>query len=147
VDVAPLDTIDLAGGFQQKNAAGPLDRIEVYRVGSRGFNPDEYLVMAAPRGGATATLLDHNTIFIAGGKGDGGVSPRTEVIVETVECKDNDGSQQCYRVPRLFSGRTPDLDASRAGQSAVFDATRRLFLVGGVSDANVTPDPILYNPE
>ena len=36
---------------------------------------------------------------------------------------------------------------SIAGHAALLDSTRRLFLLGGVSDANVTPDPVVYNPE
>ena len=145
--VARQGIVYVAGGFGGKALANPIDRIDVYRVDARGFNPDEYLVMAAPRGGASATLLDATTIFIAGGRGDSGATSRTEVIVETVECQDASGTPPCYRVPRLFSGRTPDMDSPRAGQAAVFDSTRRLFLVGGVTDANVAPDPVLYNPE
>lgn len=148
VYVARQDIVYVVGGFAGKGSTDPLDRVEVYRVGARGFNSGEYLLMAGARGGMSATLLDKSTIFIAGGRGEGGPTPRTEVIVETVDCRDSgDGSQSCFRVPKLFSDRTPDLDAARAGHAAVLDNTRRLFLLGGVSDANVTPDPVLYNPE
>jgi hypothetical protein len=153
VYVARQGIVYVVGGFLQKGQSGPIDRIEVYRQGAKGFHKndegafDEYLPMAGARGGTTATLLDPTTIFIAGGFSDSGPTSRTEVIVETVECQDANGTPPCYRVPRLFTGRTPDMDAPRAGQTAVLDSTRRLFLLGGVGDTNVTPDPILYNPE
>lgn len=135
----------VAGGFEEKGPAKPIKRIEVYRVGARGFKSDEYLEMAAPRGGASVTLtdVDHSAVFIAGGRDADGVTPRTEVLVETIECP----ATGCVRVPRVFSDQTPDMESPRAGQAAVLDATRRLFLVGGVDGNNLAPDPILYNPE
>jgi len=136
----------VAGGFTQKGATQPTDRIDVYLAGAKAFNPD-ILVMASARGGVTGTLLDRNTVFLAGGRGEGGATTRTEVIVETVVCQGENNTPPCYRVPQLFAGRTPDLEASRAGHAALFDGTHKVLLVGGVSEANVTPDPILYNPE
>lgn len=147
VHVPSLGLIYVIGGFMEKDLGSPTDRIEVYWVGQKSFHGDTGMYLGTPRGGLTATLMDASTILVAGGYGATGPTVDTDVLVVNRECRQEAGQEKCERVPRVFDGKTPTLETSRAGHVAVFDPTRRVFLVGGLSDGNAAAGPILYNPD
>jgi hypothetical protein len=140
----------LFGGFTGLDLAGPSDRADVFWFGRRGFIDGQLLYMNQARGALTATALDRTTVLLAGGWGTNGPVVDTEVLFEDVICEpdpEKEGEQKCNRRPNILPGRTPTLEASRSGHLAILDATRRVLFLGGVSDSNLIPAPILYNPD
>ncbi len=138
------------GGFGAKGMTSPLDRVDIYREGSAGFNNGEVLFLTNKRGAHSATVMDFNTIFIAGGTGEGGTALNsTEVVVETVQC-DPPESNNCYYSPVVIgdSASLPVMSTARYGQLSVFDSTRRVFLAGGLSQATqAATTSVYYNPD
>ncbi len=147
VYVPTLGLIYVIGGFIEQDLVSPTDRIEVYWTGQKAFQENTGMALGSARGGLTATLMDASTILVAGGYSATGATVDTDVLVVNKECWQEGGQEKCGRVPRVFHGRTPLLEMPRAGHTAVFDPTRRVFLVGGLSDGNAVADPILYNPD
>lgn len=143
------------GGFTDLALRTPSDRVHIYRPDQRGFLlnreglPMEVLVMGEARGAMSATLMDFNTILIAGGIGSGGsVTSTMDLIVQEYVCKDYEKETGCeYRI-KVAHGAAPNLAPGRAAHMALFDATRRVFFVGGFSEPYVPiRDVTLYNPD
>lgn len=148
------------GGFTDVALGNPSNRVDIYRTDQRGFllndqgQPREVLLMKEARGAMTATLMDFNTILIAGGRGAGGTVLNTmELIVEDFVCKDYEKQSDCViRINLVHNKETakvvPLLDPARAAHLALFDATRRVFFAGGFSQP-YTPiqDAVFYNPD
>lgn len=149
VHVPSLGLVYVIGGFLGRDLADPTNRIEVYWIGQKNFQGETGMFLGSARGGLTATLMDASTILVAGGYGGSGPTADTDVLVVNKECwqAGDPPQEQCGRVPRAFYGKTPAMDAARAGHIGVFDPTRRLLLTGGFGEGNVVPDPILYNPD
>lgn len=135
------------GGFSDVAQTTALDRIEIYREGERRFNPGEVLFLGKARGDHTALLMDYNTIFIAGGRNGAEYLDSAEVIIEEILCDEN---KNCYYSPSVKSDPSvvPVMPGRRSGHTAVFDATRRVMMVGGLSSPG-TPvlSAIFYNPD
>ncbi len=143
------------GGFTDLTLNSPSNRVDVYRTNERGFRlneqgqPKEVLWLKEARGAMTATLMDFNTILIAGGRGGGGNGMNTmELIVENRVCTDPVRQLGCVDMINVVHGATPLLEPARAAHLALFDATRRVFFVGGFSQP-YTPvqDAVFYNPD
>jgi hypothetical protein len=149
VHVPSLGLVYVIGGFLGRELADPTNRIEVYWIDRKTFQSETGMFLGNARGGLTATLMDASMILVAGGYGGSGTTADTDVLVVESECWDagDPPQKQCGRVPRVFQGRTPAMEAARAGHLGVFDATRRLLLTGGFGTGNAVPDPILYNPD
>ncbi len=143
------------GGFADAALSNPSSRVDIYRTDERGFRlneqgqPKEVLRMKEARGAMTATLMDFNTVLIAGGRGAGGaVSNTMELIVENFVCEDYEKQTGCVFSINLVSEATPLLDPPRAAHLALYDATRRLFLAGGYSQPYApVQDVVFYNPD
>ncbi|NOZ02727.1 MAG: hypothetical protein GXP54_12680 [Deltaproteobacteria bacterium] len=149
VHVPQQGIVYVIGGFTDTGHTQPSSRVDVFREGIKGFNDGEVMFLKTARGAHTSTLIDYNTIVIAGGLGTGGLPiPSTELIIENLECDDMVNQTGCKYVIDSVAGLTPDLSPARAGHMAVFDATRRVFLAGGFSQnsMSVTTAPI-YNPD
>lgn len=143
------------GGFTDIGLTNPSPRIDIYRSDERGFRlnelgqPKEVLMMSEARGAMSATLIDYNTIVIAGGQGAlGTILNSIELIVEDYVCTDYEKQIGCVFRINLVSGATPRLNPPRAAHTALFDATHRLFFLGGFSQP-YTPvqDAVFYNPD
>jgi hypothetical protein len=147
--------IYVAGGFQEKGLKSPTDRIDVYweadanfKMVDRGFPNDQFLLLGSARGAAAATLMDQNTIFISGGlDANGAAMSSTEVVLQTsADC----GGTPCA-VPNVLTDRTPALGTARFGHLSIFDATRKVLLVGGMAQravpVAVDASAVYYNPE
>ncbi len=143
------------GGFTDVALGNPSNRVDIYRSDVRGFllneqgQPREVLLLKEARGAMTATLMDFNTILIAGGRGTGGsILDTMELIVEDYVCADYETQSGCVARISSVSGATPLLQPPRAAHLALFDATRRVFLAGGFSQP-YTPvqDAVFYNPD
>lgn len=143
------------GGFSDTALGNPSSRVDIYRPDERGFRlneqgqPKEVLQLTQARGAMTATLMDFDTILIAGGRGTGGSILNTmELIVEDFVCEDPVKQTGCVVRINHVSGATPLLDPARAAHLAVFDATRRVFLAGGFSQPYApVQDAVFYNPD
>jgi hypothetical protein len=149
VYVAQQGIVYVFGGFAEKGLKSPLNRIDIYREGAGGFYAGEVLFLQTARGAMSATLMDMNTIFVAGGLGAGGTPLNTaEVVVETVQC--DEGGGNCYYTPVVVGdpNALPILSTSRYGHTALFDATRRVLVVGGLSQpAQTAGAAVYYNPD
>ncbi|MBM4397802.1 MAG: hypothetical protein FJ087_19210 [Deltaproteobacteria bacterium] len=143
------------GGFTQKGLKAPTDRVDIFWEEHGAFNASLSLTCdggcpGEARGAATAVLMDGNAILIAGGYGANGQPlSTTEVVMETVQTDPVSGDQ--YYTPVVVADRTPSMIAARYGHLALFDATRRVFMVGGLASPG-TPVPqdvsaVYYNPE
>ncbi len=142
------------GGFSDTALGNPSNRVDIYVPNERGFWLNErgqpkVLLLKEARGAMTATLMDFDTILIAGGRGTGGSILNTmELIVEEFVCKDPAKQTGCAVSISRVSGVTPLLDPPRAAHLAVFDATRRVFLAGGFSQPYApVQDAVFYNPD
>lgn len=146
--VQVLGLVYVIGGFLERELGNPTDRIEVFRNVERTVHGD-WMFLGEPRGAATAVLMDNAAVLVSGGVGAAGPSPATDLLLLNRECwqEGDPPVERCGRVPRAYTNRTPGLDFARAGALGVFDATRRVLILGGLSDGGLVPEPVLYNPE
>ena len=149
VHVPQQGIVYIIGGFTDTGHTKPSNRVDVFREGLKGFIDGEVMFLNEARGAHTSTLIDFNTIFVAGGLGGGGSSlPSTELIIENLECDDLENQVGCKYVITSIGGLTPALSPARAGHLAVFDATRRVFVAGGFSQfSQPVKSATLYNPD
>ncbi len=149
VFVPSLGLVYVIGGFQGGGLADPSNRVEIFWNGTRSFQGETGMFLGVARGAASAVLMDNASILVAGGYGASGAVLATDVLVVNKECwqEGEPPVERCGRVPRVFADKTPGLDVARAGALGVFDSTRRVMLLGGLSDGGTVPDPILYNPD
>ena len=144
------------GGFLDMGLKRPTDRIDIFWEEKGMFDASLSLVVCPEggtcsgqaRGAATAVLMDGNAILIAGGIGESGQAlASTEIVMETVQ----QGPDGPYYTPVVVTDRTPSLPVPRFGHVALFDATRRVFMLGGLRDSSSpVPQPdsvVFYNPE
>jgi len=147
VYIRPHGYVYLVGGFQEKGAKNPSSRVDVYSAASGQFK-GALQSLTMPRGAATATLLDNNIIFIAGGLGSQGVLDETALIMEQLVCQDPQKMDGCAYQVTLREGITPKLLDSRAGHLAVYDATGKVLMLGGFANDRTGVRPaLLYNPD
>ena len=141
------------GGFNDAAHQNPSGLVNPYRTTIGNFlldqqgNPIEGFTLDQPRGAMTATLMEHDTVLIAGGIGaNGAVLSTMELIVEDFVC-DPDGQNCRINILRVV-GATPPMPQPRAGHLALFDATSRVLFAGGFSSP-YTPvqDIVFYNPD
>ena len=150
VFIAQQGIIYVIGGFGAKGLASPLERVDIWREGNAGFSAGEVLNLAAKRGAHSATMMDFNSIMVAGGIGAGGAALNDiEVIIEATVCEPPD-SGNCYYSPQVIAGSAnlPLMPGGRYGHLSVFDLTHRVFLAGGLSQAaQAATSAIYYNPD
>jgi len=149
IHVPQQGIVYVIGGFTDTSHAKSSNRVDVFREGLRGFVENEVLFLDTARGAHTSTLIDYNTILVAGGLGAGGNAiTSTELIIENLICDDMEKQEGCKYVITAASGWTPSLSPARAGHVAVFDDTRRVFIAGGFSQpSQPVTGATLYNPD
>jgi len=147
VYIRPHGFVYLVGGFEEKGAQRPSNKIDVYSAASGRFR-GALQPMSVPKGACTATLMDRNIIFIAGGLGVGGVLDETALIMERFKCDDPQKMEGCYYEVTLMQNITPKLLEPRAGHLAVFDATGKVLILGGFANNRLsTLGAVYYNPD
>jgi hypothetical protein len=149
VYIRPHGYVYLVGGFQEKGAKNPSSKVDVYAA-SKGQFKGALQSLSMPRGACTATLMDNNMIFIAGGLGSQGVLDGTALIMEQLVCQDPQKMEGCADQVTLKEGKDviPKLLDSRAGHLAVYDATGKVLMLGGfTNDRSGAPGALYYNPD
>lgn len=144
VHVSAHGLVYVIGGFSGKGHQNPVKKVSFFWESDAKFDGSE-LDLYEARGAFTATLIDNNMIFIAGGFGESTPLKTTEVIGQQESCNENG----CYLQPVVIPNFTPPfIENPKAGHLAIFDSTRKILILGGISSQGKNDYAVyLYNPD
>ncbi len=141
VYVKDYGVVWIVGGFKGIGLASPTDRVDAFRVGKGNFN-GESLKLSGVRGAVSVSHLSSKDVLISGGVGATSRVNTAELLTTgTVTV-----AGTAYDNQPIINSGVASLEKQRAGHVTVTDQTGRVMILGGVSETEASPDPIMYNP-